>query len=555
MMDDSATPNISLSQPVPVPSATEADTKTASTVEIPILRIVSSILIGGLLSGAGFMGYRLWKAHLRPKPRIAVKRPAPASVLSTRSARTDKPVKRITPKPVAHVPNAASSHHVSQSRSSEPEPQAEEAHSSSHSSPPASYDVVPLPTPQKQRHAAPLDSVYAQKRRADKSLWSQQEEQAIRQAQRHRLYGGQRTVQRNVEILMQILRDREYNTAFETGKRIHLYNDVDWDASHLEGPLYNVRLTFSGGKETDGSPRKPLRFAFEVDLERNSVAPAGTEGLRANTMHAFFDESRIAPEARRSIAKDTEELVLAAQPEASPLALDTVVRQFAATYTAAALQRVADAYQLNLVARKLIHDPKLSTSAPAEKPKTTEKSVESSKPVFEKTTKTAAVSGKPHDVEYQVEKGPGGERTILARVSSRASASRLWEALTGYDQLKQFVPDVLVSEREGRDGNAIIVHTVSLSRFLFFVFKVNLHLRIIESPTQRSLEFERIAGDFEQFRGSVQLEPEKPGEPARLIFKATIKPKGRTPLWALRDMSRGFIAPVLQAICARAELS
>ena len=33
--------------------------------------------------------------------------------------------------------------------------------------------------------------------------------------------------------------------------------------------------------------------------------------------------------------------------------------------------------------------------------------------------------------------------------------------------LVQFVPDLLVSDREGQDGPAVIVHTVSLTRLLF----------------------------------------------------------------------------------------
>src|SRR4029077_10600696 len=125
------------------------------------------------------------------------------------------------------------------------------------------------------------------------------------------------------------------------GKRITLYNDMDWSAVDKEGPIYEVRLTFSGGKEADGSPKKPLKIAFAADLERGTVEPGGQDQIRSNTLHAFFDESRIAPEDRRAIAKDTEEVVLAAQPGASPLALDTVVRQFAKVYTTAALRRVS----------------------------------------------------------------------------------------------------------------------------------------------------------------------------------------------------------------------
>ena len=202
---------------------------------------------------------------------------------------------------------------------------------------PVSYRVLPEATPLKKRQHAPIDSTYAQKRRADHGLWSGQEEQAIKQVQELRIYGGQRTVMRNVEILMQILRDREYTSAFETGKRLYFYNDMDWAATPTSGPIYEVQLTFSGGKEADGVARRPLRFAFAADLERGTVDPTGPDAIKSNTMHAFYDESRIAPDERRAIAKDTEELVMAAQPDGSPLALETIVHHFVGTYGSDAL--------------------------------------------------------------------------------------------------------------------------------------------------------------------------------------------------------------------------
>ena len=83
-------------------------------------------------------------------------------------------------------------------------------------------------------------------------------------------------MERNAEILMQILRDREYTAAYESGKRLYYFDDADWAASQKEGPVFEVRLTYSGGREADGSPRQPLRFAFNVDLERQTVEPGGS---------------------------------------------------------------------------------------------------------------------------------------------------------------------------------------------------------------------------------------------------------------------------------------
>ena len=88
---------------------------------------------------------------------------------------------------------------------------------------------------------------------------------------------------------------------------------------------------------------------------------------------------------------------------------------------------------------------------------------------------------------------------------------------------------------------------------MFFVFKINLHLRVIEHPAQHTIEFERIAGEFEQFRGSVELTPDASGNAGTLNVHTTIVPKGRVPAWVLRGMGRRFLTSVVHALRTRAE--
>jgi len=530
-------------------------------------------VVVGLLALGGFFGARSWKKHqtLKNAHAIPVLQIPAESVMheSVRhsSGNRSRRAHRVTTPPsgVEQLPGVVASPEESHARHHKAIPPVDATE------PPEAYHVIAEATPLKHRESSPIDSPYAQKRRSDKTLWNAQQEQATRQVQRTRIYGGQRTVQRNVEILMQLLRDREYNTAFETGRRPYLYNDLDWSASIKDSPVYEVRLTFSGGREDDGTPRKALRFAFNADLERGTVEPGGDEGTRNNTLHAFFDESRIPPEERRPIAKDVEELVMAADPSASPLALDTVVRNFAATYNVAALERVARAFDLDTVKKKLKHEPQLgkalSTNSDSVKEPVIFEQMEhmntakarvpsaSDAPTPDETkasapvpTPQAAMKG-----DFTLEHGSGHDRILQAQVASKAAPDRLWEALTSYDRFKLFVPDVLESEREGQDGSAIIVHTVSLSHWAFFVFKINLHLRIIERPAQKVIEFERIAGDFETFRGSFEIQSDPQSKQSTLIFHSTLAPKGKMPDWMLSGMAKRFILPKLVAFCARAE--
>jgi hypothetical protein len=585
--------DLSAAKPItaPTPVATEVDIKSSAMVEVPLSKLLVGAVAIALVAGASFLGIHSWKKKHHPplnRPMSVVQRPTSQQgfMVSGVGGRTsngqtrrggkhyDHPVRHTSLSEASKLPGVSTkATPPSKEQASEEKPEA------------GSYRVIAEATPIQKRYSSPVNSAYAVKRRADQQLWTAQESQAIQQVQRDRIYGGRRTILRNVDILMQVLRDREYNTAFESGKRIYLYNDLDWSAVQKEGPLYEVRLTFSGGKESDGAARKPLHFAFASDLERGTVEPGGEDQVRSNTLHAFFDESKIAPEDRRAIAKDTEELILAAQPDASPLAFDTIVRQFAKVYGTNALSRVAGAYDLINVKKKLAHDPRLggeepsgspaaaqSGSSPSKKPQpqldaweqagmkappepsvsaTPASSPDAMKVQQSKRSPkaTAAVNG----IEFQMEKGSGRERILSVRATSHASVNRLWETLTGYDRLKQFVPDMLDSEREGQDGAAAIVHVTCLTRFMVFVFKLNLHLRIIEHPQQHALEFERIAGDYESLRGSIELSTDPGTRESQIIFHATVVPNGYMTNTKLESMARRLLVAQANAIRTKAE--
>ena len=115
------------------------------------------------------------------------------------------------------------------------------------------------------------------------------------------------------------------------------------------------------------------------------------------------------------------------------------------------------------------------------------------------------------------------------------------------------MPDMLASEREGQDGAAVIVHMVCLTRFMIFVFKVNLHLRVIEHPREHTLEFEKIAGEFESFRGSVEVTTDPATHDSQIAFHATLIPTGHATNWVMESMARRLLVAQIESIRAKAE--
>src|SRR5205807_5463029 len=143
------------------------------------------------------------------------------------------------------------------------------------------------------------------------------------------------------------------------------------------------------------------------------------------------------------------------------LALDTVVRQFAKVYTKAALSRVADAYELSTVKRKLVHDTRLGAEESVDSVMPVQPEPKGSDPLSKKgltssvkpvaamsvgtgsdlpigqagpTAKTTMglTPSRGGAVEFRMERGAGRERTFIARAGTKASASKVWEILTGY---------------------------------------------------------------------------------------------------------------------------
>ena len=65
----------------------------------------------------------------------------------------------------------------------------------------------------------------------------------------------------------------------------------------------------------------------------------------------------------------------------------------------------------------------------------------------DKSIPSASASG---PIQYTMERGNGKERLVTVKSPSTASPARLWETLTSYDRFTQFIPDVVVSQREGQ---------------------------------------------------------------------------------------------------------
>src|ERR1039457_7315464 len=70
---------------------------------------------------------------------------------------------------------------------------------------------------------------------------------------------------------------------------------------------------------------------------------------------------------------------------------------------------------------------------------------------------------------------------IKARATIKAPYALIWQTLTDYDHLSEFIPGMVKSHVIERRGNTAIVEQTGEARFLFFTYPIEV---VVESPEE-----------------------------------------------------------------------
>lgn len=116
----------------------------------------------------------------------------------------------------------------------------------------------------------------------------------------------------------------------------------------------------------------------------------------------------------------------------------------------------------------------------------------------------AAVPARAADIAVQVERG-GGALQVEATAAIEASLFRVWQVLTDYGRLAEFVPDLQTSRVISRDGNQVLVEQKGEARLLFVRFPIDVRLAVTEHPYERIVS-RAVAGNFREMQGTYRLE-------------------------------------------------
>ena len=157
-------------------------------------------------------------------------------------------------------------------------------------------------------------------------------------------------------------------------------------------------------------------------------------------------------------------------------------------------------------------------------------------------------------VEVKTEQVEGRKRRISAKISIPRQVEQVWQVLTDYEALAEFIPNLGKSERLKHPQGGIRLEQIGTQRLL----RVNFSARVvldIEEVFLQAIHFNMVEGDFNAYSGCWRLEPEtkEDGSGTSLSYTVLVWPKRTMPIVFLERCLQHDLPLNLLAIRQRVE--
>jgi ribosome-associated toxin RatA of RatAB toxin-antitoxin module len=159
-----------------------------------------------------------------------------------------------------------------------------------------------------------------------------------------------------------------------------------------------------------------------------------------------------------------------------------------------------------------------------------------------------------HTVEVKTDWAEGRQRQISARIQIPFPVEQVWQVLTDYDHLADFIPNLSKSRQIQHPEGGIRLEQIGAQTFLKLKFCARVVLDMVEQfPTR--LDFFMVEGDFKTFDGCWQLQPLVLGDRmgTDLCYTVRVLPPRTMPIGLIERRLRQNLVLNLQSICQRVE--
>lgn len=157
------------------------------------------------------------------------------------------------------------------------------------------------------------------------------------------------------------------------------------------------------------------------------------------------------------------------------------------------------------------------------------------------------------EVEVKTDKAEGRQRQISARIQIPYTVDKIWQILTDYDHLADFVPNLTQSQCIEHPQGGIRIEQIGAESLLKLKFCARVVLDMVEHFPNR-IDFSMIEGDFKVFQGHWILEPIANGTGTDLCYQLLVLPHRLMPIAMIERRLKGGMILNLSAIRQRADV-
>lgn len=155
------------------------------------------------------------------------------------------------------------------------------------------------------------------------------------------------------------------------------------------------------------------------------------------------------------------------------------------------------------------------------------------------------------DVEVATDRATGRERQISAKIRIPHPIEQVWQILTDYDHLADFIPSLSRSRRIQHPQGGIRIEQIGTQALLRVKFCARVVLDMVEQMPHQ-LDFQMVEGDFKTFCGNWTLQP-LPNGNTELCYTVVVLPPRTMPISLIERKLKSGLVSNLSAIRQRAD--
>ncbi|MEB3212281.1 MAG: SRPBCC family protein [Leptolyngbyaceae bacterium] len=168
------------------------------------------------------------------------------------------------------------------------------------------------------------------------------------------------------------------------------------------------------------------------------------------------------------------------------------------------------------------------------------------------------LEGVPNPITLETQVLEGRKRRLSASITVPHSLENLWQILTAYDQLADFIPSLKESRRIDDPAGNIRIEQIGSQSFLKLKFCARVVLDMFEEFPHR-IGFQMVDGDFKEFYGAWLLSPTKANDSSatspstQLTYTLNVLPSRLMPVSVIEKKLSHNLQVNLAAISHRAD--